>query len=98
MNLKEAREMANKMYDDVALHDFAVNQKARIVAIQHADRSYLEFWSACYKELDKNWIAVFTEHHGCFVYHKEDVEWVREWLTPELCYYNRINFFNEGEE
>jgi len=38
----------------------------------------LKFYHACIKKLDKEWTVVCTEHHGNFLYHFEDVEFIRE--------------------
>jgi hypothetical protein len=81
MNHSEAKIKAKECYDKImdftALGKYGIKQ-ARIIAVQHADGSYLEFHSAAYEKLDDDWLAVFTEHHGYFVYHCEDVKWIRE--------------------
>lgn len=89
MNYKEAKAIARALDKKITLYDLMdENNNIRIVAIQHMDRSYLEFWSACYKELNNDWIAIFTEHHGFHVYPKDEVEWVKEWYSPKIVYLN----------
>ena len=78
MNYKEAKEKAQEMHDKLTGYEFAENKKARIIAVKHCDGSYLEFHSATFEKLDEEWTAVFTEHHGMFVYHFEDVEYIIE--------------------
>ena len=83
MNLKEAKIMAEKLDKELDLHAFIVDKKAevkraRIIVVQHHDGSYLELHSACFQKLDEEWMVVFTEHHGVFVYHFEDVRWIKE--------------------
>lgn len=85
---KEALALAEKMDKKIDIYDFIVRRNARVVAVQHMDGSYLEFHSACFRKLSKDFFAVFTEHHGTKVYHREDVEFVREWLKPKSLYYN----------
>ncbi len=78
MNYKEAKEKAQKMHDKLTGYEFTKNKKARIISVKHCDGSYLEFHSATFEKLDKEWTAVFTEHHGMIVYHFEDVEYIKE--------------------
>ena len=81
MNYKEAQEKADKIFETIGLvgsHDFTVNKIPRIIAVNHFDGSYLEFHSACFRKIDDEWMAVFTEHHGMFVYHFEDVKTITE--------------------
>jgi hypothetical protein len=91
MNYSEAKIKAENCYKTIM--DFAVSdekgvKRARIIAVQHADGSYLEFHGAAYEKLDCDWLAVFTEHHGYFVYHWGDVKWVRELSHRDLYIYD----------
>lgn len=78
MNYKEAKEKAQEIHDKLTGYEFTKNKKARIIAVKHCDGSYLEFHSATFEKLDEEWTAVFTEHHGMFVYHFEDVKYIKE--------------------
>lgn len=92
MNLKEAKIMADEIDKKLDIHAFIANKKARIksvriIAVQHHDGSYLEFHSAAFQKLDKEWMVVFTEHHGTFLYHFEDVRWIKE-LDEKILYWH----------
>jgi hypothetical protein len=84
MNLKQAKKELDKCAKTLDLNAFIVNKHQRVIAVYHFDDSYLEFHSACFKKLDDKWMAVFTEHHGNFLYHFEDVEWIKEWGHNDL--------------
>lgn len=79
MNYKEAKALAENIDKNITLYDLQEDECDRIIAIQHGDGSYLEFHSACFRELDSEWFAVFTEHHGFNVYSKDDTQWVKTW-------------------
>ena len=49
----------------------------RVISWKHMDDSFFEIKSACYSYIG-NFIIVFTEHHNHFVYHLEDIKWVKE--------------------
>lgn len=82
--LIEVEEMSKKL----DIYSFIVRRKSRVVAVEHCDGSYLEFHSACYRKLNKEWHVVFTEHHGSHVYHKDDVLKIKEWVEPKSLYFN----------
>jgi hypothetical protein len=88
MDYKEALKRAKQANKRIDLHSFIVNKKPRIIAVKHHDGSYLEFHSAAFFKLDDKgeWMAVFTEHHGIFVYHFEDVKWIKE-LNENILYW-----------
>jgi len=91
MNYKEAKSLAELMDKSITCYDLIEDKHERIIAIQHFDGSYLEFHSACYRELEGDeWFVVFTEHHGFHVYPKGDVQWVKKWVAnKENLYYNK---------
>ena len=81
MNYKEAKSKLEQINKKLTIYDFINNKKSKkikIVEIRHCDGSYLKFYHACIKKLDKEWTVVCTEHHGNFLYHFEDVEFIRE--------------------
>lgn len=86
MGYKDALKKAEEIGKTLECPAFSVRKRARIIAVQHMDGSYLEFHSACCKKLDKEWYAVFTEHHGYHVYHYEDIQWIKEWFKLEYSY------------
>jgi hypothetical protein len=84
MNLKQAKKELDQISKTLDLNAFIVNKQPRIISVYHFDGSYLEFHSASFKKLDDEWMAVFTEHHGNFLYHFEDVRWIKEWDKNKL--------------
>jgi len=58
---------------------------ARVITIQHSDGSRLMFQSAMCRRVN-DWIFVLTEHHGSFMYHETDIDWVREEMVPMTLY------------
>lgn len=50
----------------------------RNAVIMHCDGTFLSFNYAFMVEVDCDWIAIITEHHGNFVYDKEDLLWYRQ--------------------
>ena len=84
MNLKQAKKKLDQISKELDLNAFYIKKRQRIIAVYHFDGSYLEFHSACFKKLDDEWMAVFTEHHGNFLYHFEDVRWIKEWDQNKL--------------
>jgi len=75
----KAKEIMQEMEKDIGIEKFSINGHNRVIAIKHHDGSYLEFHSAVSKEIDKEWLAVFTEHHGNHIYYHEDIKFVTEW-------------------
>ena len=102
MSYKEAQEEAKKIADEMeASHSaskpyvsFLYDRDVpRIICFKHCDGSFFRFRSSCYREIDKDWFVIFTEHHGEFVYHKEDVEYVREEIVTSQKYLYRNQDF-----
>lgn len=83
MNYKEVRELAKKRNEEIAIKDFVVDKKCRIVEFLHCDRTYCSFVSACVERLDEEWFVIYTEHHGFFVYHVEDLEWLKSYTRSD---------------
>jgi len=88
-NLNDAEKLAAEMDKNITCYDLMKNKEERVIAIKHLDGTYLEFHSACCREIAKNWIAVFTEHHKYFVYEMDDLVWIKEWLKPKTLYGNK---------
>ena len=89
MNREEARKLALETDKKTIFSDFIIDKKSRIIAISHGDGSYLEFHSACFKKLNKEWLAVFTEHHGIYLYHIDDIKNIKELSSSILLYSNK---------
>jgi len=51
------------------------------------DGTHCMYDSAIYKDLNKEWFAIFTEHYGFFIHNKDEVEWVKKWERPEILYW-----------
>ena len=84
---------AKKLSDEVEKSivfpdDFVVRKRYKVIEFLHGDGTYCSFMSACFRKIADDWIAIYTEHHGNFVYHTDDVRWVRESRRPKNLYYN----------
>lgn len=66
---QEAQQVAKETDKKLSAYDFHPDQ---LVMIIHEEGSILTFRSAFTKEW-KDWVLVFTEHHGTHVYHKSDL-------------------------
>jgi len=75
--MKKAHERARLMDLGLTAYDFESNRR---VAFRHQDDSYIDFTHAFYLEED-NWYFIYTEHHGFYVYHKEDIKLIRTYVT-----------------
>lgn len=74
MNLaySEACKAAKAIAAELLATDFDVHQ---CVQLKHSDGSYFLWNAAFVRDLtDSNYVAVFTEHFGHFVFDKDDVE------------------------
>lgn len=89
MTYKEALEKAQRTNKALSIDSFISNGKSKMVSWLHGDGSYFEIENACVKKIGKDYIAIFTEHHGVFVYHTDDVDWVKESLRPSTFYVNK---------
>ena len=86
---KDAKKLAKEIGNELVYpDDFVVNKRAKVIEFLHMDGTNCSFTSACFEKIADDWIAIYTEHHGEFVYHTDDLEWVRESLRPEILYYN----------
>ena len=88
-NYKDAWAYAIEIDKTLLVHSFISKKRNRIITIQHMDGSYLELHAACFKKFNNNWFAVFSEHHGRFVFHKDDVKKIDESFSPKCLYYNK---------
>ena len=84
MERKAARKIADEIDKTLFITDFR-----NMVEIMHEDGTHLKINHACYNDLDDEWLAIFSEHHGVFVYHKEDLIWVKEWKQPEIKFWRK---------
>ena len=81
---KDAKSLAEVVGKSLSCpEDFVVRKRARIIEFLHMDGTYCKFASACFKKIADDWMAIYTEHHGTFVYHTDDLEWVRESRRPK---------------
>ena len=91
LGYKAAKGLADKVGKTLSFpKDFVIRKRAKIIEMQHMDGTYCKFTSACFREIAKDWIAIYTEHHGTRLYHKDDLEWVRESKRPTYHYYNEV--------
>jgi len=89
MSYKEAFIKAQEINKELEISAFTSKKKARVVSWLHGDGSRFEIVFACVKKISKDFIAIFTEHQGIFVYHIDDVDWIREHLRPKSIYVNK---------
>jgi len=49
-----------------------------VVSFKHGDKSEATYChSLLVIEDDGQWYVIYTEHHGFFIYHFEDLEWIK---------------------
>lgn len=82
MTYKEASQKASEIDKSLTLKNFHDR-----IYIEHCDGSKMEFNYAMYKKLSKEFMVVFTEHHGYFVFHVEDVKKIEK-IERTNIYYN----------
>lgn len=76
---KEALQVAKEQ--ELSAYDFSPHYD--LVFIIHEEGTTLTYRSAFIKEW-QDWIMVFTEHHGYFVYHKTDLEFYAHYKRKEV--------------
>jgi len=86
MNILEAKVVAQEIDRTIGQEDFYIRKRYRIIALQHIDGTRFEFHRAAFRQLDKKWVAIFTEHHGFYAYNVEDVEYIQEWNSGAVLY------------
>lgn len=69
MNYKEAQERVQLFEYGLTAYDFMYDSR---VFIEHEDGTILDFNYAFYME-EEEWYYIFTEHHGAYVFYKEDL-------------------------
>ena len=80
MDYNEAEEEMERLRKTLDYReDFIIDGMLKIVGVRHRDGSYLEFHSAAWKQIDEEFMAVFTEHQGDHLYHREDIFTIHEW-------------------
>ena len=89
LSYKEAVKKANEIDGTLTCQDFVVRKRSRVIEFLHSDGTYCKFVSACFKRITDDWVAIYTEHHGIFVYHTEDIKWVCESIRSKYIYYNK---------
>ena len=86
---KDAKKLADGVGKALSYpKDFVVRKRARVIEMQHCDGTYCKFISACFRKVADDWISIYTEHHGTFVYHTEDLKCVRESRRSKSLYCN----------
>lgn len=69
MNVDQVREIAKKYDESLQATDERFN---RNVVLLHHDGTYMRIMRA-FLMMHEIWLVVFTEHHGFFVYHTDDL-------------------------
>ena len=80
ISYKDVCEKANEIKNKLDRFCFVSEDKPgfpRVISWKHFDDSFFEIKSACYSYIG-DFIIIFTEHHNNFVYHLEDIRWVKE--------------------
>ena len=70
---REAKRFAEQRDKKLTGYDFKHS-----VLIKHGDGSVL-FFNYAFLEEKEGWIFVFTEHHGPHIYHKEDLDGIKQY-------------------
>jgi len=65
---KEALAEKNRIEKKLSAYDFSIKS---LIYISHLEGTTLVYKNAFALKYD-DWYLVFTEHHGSFVYHKDD--------------------------
>ena len=89
LGYKDAKILAEEWSKALDVKDFIVRKRAKIVSFLHGDGTYCEFAYACVKRIDEDYWAICTEHHGTLVYHKDDLDWIKEYKRPKTVYFNK---------
>ena len=90
-NRTKAFKLAQEMDETIEIKDLIIRKRWRVVAVKHGDGSYFEFNGACFRKIMKDFMVVFTEHHGFHLYHIDDVDFIKEWRSPKTLYFNTNN-------
>jgi len=69
IHLQQALDRAKIFDKGLTAYDFTWGNHVLVV---HDDGTRLDFNFAFYMK-ENDWYYIFTEHHGCHVYHEEDV-------------------------
>jgi hypothetical protein len=77
---KEACQVTKETDKLFTAYDF---HPSDLVVIGHEEGTQLVYKSAFLKEW-KDYIFVFTEHHGTLVYHKYDLSYYNQYTTKEI--------------
>ena len=86
----DAKKIAEEIGKDLVFpENFVIDKKCKVIEFLHGDGTYCKINSACFVNIEDDWIAIYTEHHGNFIYHKDDLKWVRESKNPNILYYNK---------
>lgn len=85
MDYREAQQKMEKITKAAWLpSDFS-----RTIWFKHMDGSECKFHGAKFVRMDKEWLCIITEHHGEFLYHHEDLEWVKE-MDIKMVYWRNM--------
>lgn len=77
--LREAKKKAQEIEDTLTATDFQWQHR---VYMEHDDGTVLDFNYAFLREED-DWYYIFTEHHGFFVFHKDDVVYYKAYVLND---------------
>jgi hypothetical protein len=79
VKMKQVHEKARKIDETLRADNWIFRHSVKII---HEEGTILSFECAGVVDLeDDGWLAVFTEHHGFHVYHKDDLEGIITYLN-----------------
>ena len=89
----EVKEILLKSIDE---KDYSIEvgngvRMPRILTIQHVDGSLLKFVSAVFRRVS-DFVFVFTEHHGNFLYQETDISSVKEDVVTRTVYEDKAEY------
>lgn len=76
---EQALERAFEIDDKLTAADFKWQHR---VYIEHEDGTILDFNYALLRQ-ENDWFYIFTEHHGSFVFHKDDVAYYKAYVVED---------------
>ena len=71
VRMQEAQAKADAYDQTLLATDPRFHYRVQLV---HGDGTVLHFNCAFLMTIGEDWIVAFTEHHGCHVYHVEDLD------------------------
>lgn len=96
-NWKERFEGAKAEAQDMLEEGLTARQFTNLVVVEHADRSCAMWWGAFVHPCTDPWfLFIFTEHHGHFVYPRDEVD-VKTWPLSEVSHIGTRSFLTETD-